>query len=54
VFVIQLCLNIIVDKYTEFLSNMTLKFYCNTATCFGPLWGHHRLSNKNFKKGKHS
>jgi len=38
-----LCLNIIMDKYRDFLCNTTVHFYCNTATCCGLLQKHHQV-----------
>ena len=35
--VIRLCLNISIDKYKHFPSNITIQLYSNTTTCFGPL-----------------
>ena len=46
--VIRSCVS--VDKYTVFPANTTIHFYCNTATCFGPLQNHHQASSKNFFK----
>jgi len=37
-----------VDKYTNFPSNTTVQFYCNTATCFVPLHSHRHAVKKKF------
>jgi hypothetical protein len=39
----SLCLNINIDKYTDFLCNTTAHFYCNTATCCGLLQHYHQV-----------
>ena len=40
-------------QYTQihkFSSNNTMHFYCNTATCFGPLHDHHQAGEQNYEK----